>query len=317
MTEHQDLSFLAPPGAVADWRMVLLFDAVAEAGVLTRLPGTADEMAKDLNLDAHGLRVVLDALSAWGVVERQGASYALGAGVPDGEAAARLRHHARALRRWAASIDDRLGTGLPDEPQTGSVQPQLFLQALGTTARAAAPAVVDLCLARFPEARTVLDLGGLHGEYSLEFTRRGLRATMQDLPHMVELVERQGELAKAGVELFPGSFFEVLPDGPFDLAFCAGITHTFDCERNRLLYRKLRGVVAPGGGVAVVTFLRNRQPVADVFAVQMLVNGSGDTHSEEEYRAWLEECGFRVDPEVIDVPRRAQAILFATPDRTA
>ena len=78
--------------------MVVLFDAVAEAGVLARLPGSTEEVAGDLGLDARALRVVLDALSAWEVVERRGEAYDLGAQEPDPVASASLHHHARALR---------------------------------------------------------------------------------------------------------------------------------------------------------------------------------------------------------------------------
>ncbi|MGH9266299.1 MAG: hypothetical protein ACRD1D_16570, partial [Acidimicrobiales bacterium] len=97
--QETDHSFLAPPGEVADWRMVLLFDAAARSGALAALPGTAEEIAGRLGLDGHGLRVVLDALGAWGVVQRDdagGGRYALGAGAPDAGLAAGLRHHARA-----------------------------------------------------------------------------------------------------------------------------------------------------------------------------------------------------------------------------
>jgi hypothetical protein len=65
--------------------------------------------------------------------------------------------------------------------------------------------------------------------------------------------------------------------------------------------------------VAVVTFLRNRQPMADVFAVQMLANANGgDAHSEEEYRAWLGGAGFEVDQTPLDIADRAQTVLFAS-----
>lgn len=128
---------------------------------------------------------------------------------------------------------------------------------------------------------------------------------------MVEIARSRRVLEAAGVDLFAGDFFEVVPDGPFDLAFCAGITHTFDGEHNVDLYRRLRSTIASGGGVAIVTFLRGRQPLADVFAVQMLVNGNGgDAHAEHEYRRWLATAGFR-PPEVIDLAGRAQSILFA------
>ena len=307
-----DLSFLTPPGEVADWRMTVLFDAVAGAGVLDRLPGTAAELAGSLSLDAHGLRVALDALTAWGIVARDGdGRYTAGPAAPDTQDAAVIRHHARAVRRWTTALDARL-RGRPEAEKVGMVEPAVFAEALAVGARAAAPHVVDLCLARFPAARRVLDLGGLHGEYSLEFARRGLAATMQDLPPMIEAARVRG-LEEAGVALFEGSFFDAVPDGPFDLAFCCGITHTFDGDRNRTLFRNLRPVVTSGGGVAVVTFLRGRLPLADVFAVQMLVNGNGgDSHTDQEYRDWLEGAGFRVDAGVLDVPGRPQSVLFAS-----
>jgi len=309
-----DHTFLAPPGQADDWRMVLLFDALAGSGALGALPGTVEEIAGPLGLDHHGLRVVLDALGAWGVVERDSdGRYAPGPDAPGPELTATLRHHARAIRSWSASLDPRL-RGDPVEVRSGGMpDPELFIDALATNARKAAPGLVDLCLARFPEARSVIDLGGNHGEYSLEFARRGLRVTLQDLPVMVDIVRRRGRLAEAGVELVAGSFFDEVPSGPFDLAFCAGINHTFDGEHNRALFARLRPVVDARGGVAVVSFLRHRQPLADVFAVQMLTNANGgDSHSEAEYRAWLADAGFQPDTAVVDLPGRPQSVLFAS-----
>jgi hypothetical protein len=311
-----DRSFMAPPGALADWRMVVLVDAAAGSGLLDALPGTADDLAGRLGLDAHAVRVVLDALGAWGVVGRHSDgdtdNYRLGADAPDADGIASLRHHARAVRSWSSTLDKRLA-GEPVEVRPGMPDPELFIDALAVGGRAAAPGVVDLCLDRFPDARSVIDLGGGHGEYSLEFARRGLRVTMQDLPVMIDVVRRRGRLTEAGVELVAGSFFNGVPPGPFHLAFCAGITHTFDARHNELLFRNLRPAVAGGGGVAVVTFFRHRQPMADVFAVQMLTNANGgDSHSEEEYRAWLGGAGFQADDAVVDVAGRPQSVLFAT-----
>ena len=308
-----DGSFLAPPGEVADWRMTVLFDALSTAGVLDQLPATAGGAATALGLDPHGVRVVLDALGAWGLVTRDGEGrYTAGPEAPDPDQAAVIRHHARALRAWASGLDAGL-RGEVDPGRTARTEPGLFLDALAVNARRSAPALVDMCLARFPDARRVLDLGGGHGEYSLEFARRGVAVTMQDLPPMIEVVRRRGRLEEAGVELFEGSFFDAVPDGPFDLAFCCGITHTFDGDHNRLLFGRLRPVVAPGGGVAVVTLLRGHGPLSDVFAVQMLLNGAGgDTHAEADYRDWLAAAGFLVDASLLEVPDRPMSVLFAT-----
>ena len=313
MAEATESSFMAHPGAVADWRMVVLVDVAAGSGVLAALPGTADDLAGRLDLDPHAVRVVLDALGAWAVVARDGeARYTLGPDAPDTGTVAQLRHHARAVRGWSGSLDKQLH-GEPVEARPGMPDPELFIDALAVGGRASAPGIVDICLKRFPGARSVIDLGGGHGEYSLEFARRGLQVTMQDLPVMIDVVRRRGRLAEAGVELVAGSFFNGVPPGPFHLAFCAGITHTFDGSRNEMLFRNLRPAVASGGGVAVVTFLRHRHPMADVFAVQMLTNASGgDTHTEDEYRAWLGGAGFTADEAPLDVDGRPQSVLFAT-----
>jgi len=314
-----DPTFLAPPGEVVDWRMVVLFDALAASGALAALPATAEEavtaegVAVTAGLDGHAVGVVLDALTAWDVVGRDASGrYALGSQAPDADTAAGLRHHARALRSWAGSIESRL-RGEPVQVRPGMADPELFIDALAVNGRRSAPLVVDLCLERFPAAKTAIDLGGGHGEYALEFARRGLSVTLQDLPTMVDVVARRGHLERAGVKLFAESFFQTLPDGPFDLAFCAGVAHTFDGERNRALYRNIGRALAPGGGVAIVTFLRRRNPLAEVFAVQMLANANkGDTHAESEYREWLAGAGFRMDDAVVEVANRPQSILFAT-----
>jgi O-methyltransferase domain len=315
MAAPNDLTFLAPPGAVADWRMVLLCDAATAAGVFDALPGTAAEVAERGGLDPESTRVVLSALVPLGVLEAgAGGTFSVGPAAPAPDTMPSIRHHARALRRWATAVEPKLrGEPVPGAGP-GNVDPEMFHDALARNARSVAPEVVDVCLQRFPDAGSVLDLGGLHGEYSLEFTRRGRKATMQDLPAMVGVARRRGRLEAAGVGLFEGSFFETVPDGPFDLAFCSGITHTFDGEHNLMLFRNLRKIVPPGGGVAVVTFLRDRDPMTALFAVQMLINDNGgDTHTEAEYRSWLADAGFTVDETIVDLPGQgARSVLFAT-----
>jgi hypothetical protein len=314
VTLPTDLTFLAPPGEAADWRIIVLCDAAAATGVFDKLPGTSEELAERTGLEPQAVRVVLDALAAVEILAcGDDGRFTLGAAAPEPAAMATVRHHARALRRWATALEPQL-RGEPAPDNAGLADPEMFHDALAVNARKVAPEIVDVCLQRFPEARSVLDLGGLHGEYSLEFARRGLRATMQDQPAMVDVARRRGRLEAAGVELFEGSFFDKVPDGPFDLAFCSGITHTFDGDRNRALFRKLRPVIAPGGGVAVVTFLRGRNPLTALFAVQMLLNDNGgDTHTEAEYREWLGEAGYAVDEAVLDLHhgQGPRSVLFA------
>ena len=311
MAHRPDLSFLAPPGGAWDWRMTLLYDTLRRAGVIAALPGTPSDLAAPLDLDPHAVRVVLDALTAWGVVVRHEGCYAIGPEAPDDDAAATLGLHARSMRRWCAEIDDRLqGVAPTADPGDAGMRPE-WLEALAVNARRRGPLLVDACLDRFPQARSVLDLGGGHGEHALEFARRGLRATLQDRPPVIEFTRHHRRLESAGVELFAGDFHQAVPEGLFDLVFCAGVTHTMSPERNQALYRRLRPIVAPGGGLAISTFLRHQRPIGAIFAIQMLVGGQGgDTFSEEEYRRWLVAAGFQ-PPEVVDVGPEAQSLLLS------
>jgi 2-polyprenyl-3-methyl-5-hydroxy-6-metoxy-1,4-benzoquinol methylase len=185
----------------------------------------------------------------------------------------------------------------------------LWLEALAARARQCAPAVVDACRQRLPSARRVLELGGGHGEYGLEFVRRGFEVTMQDRPEVVDLV--RDRLAAAGVSTFVGDLFETMPEGPFDLIFCAGINHTYDAERNQALCRRAAEVTSPEGALGIVTYLRGRDAMAPTFAVQMLVGGGGgDTHAEDDYRRWLSVAGLpRV--EVVDGGHPRESLLLA------
>lgn len=314
MTTRPDRSFLAPPDEVSDWRMVLVYDAAADAGVFSALPGTPAEVGSSLGLDPRAVRVVLDLLAVWGIVEHhEDEQYVHGREAPDPDRAALLRHHGRSMRLWNDALDARLQGVEPSiSPSRSPGRREQWYAALAAFARPGAPAVIDACLTRFPDARRVLDLGGGHGEHALAFARRGLSVTMQDRPEAIDLARRTGRLEEEGVTLFEGDFFHALPDGPFDVVFCAAVTDTYDGARNAALYRVLQPVITPGGGVALLAFVRDRNPVVPAFAVQMLATaGGGDTHTEDDYRRWLDHAGFG-GFEVLDVSEHAQSLLFAT-----
>lgn len=308
---NADVSFLARPGEVCDWRMVLAYGVATEHGLLGALPGTPGELAARLSLDEHAVRVVFEQLAAWDIVQADEAGhYDFGPAAPSPDQAAMLRQHAWDIRHWSTQLDDRVqGINRPTGRHTVPTQPDVLFDFLAATARRRAPAIVDACLARFPEAKRVLDLGGAHGEYAREFVRRGLHATVQDLPDVIEL--HAARLAQAGIDCFAGDFFEGLAEGPFDLVFCAGVAPTYDAERNQALYGQIRPVLAPDGGLAIITFLHARNPVAPIFAMQMLVvSDGGDTHREADYRQWLVEAGYR-SVDVVDFENRPQSLLLA------
>lgn len=308
-----DLSFLAPAGLASDWRLVLLLDSATETGLLGALPGLPRDLAATLGLDEHAVTVVLAALAVYGVVEAAAdGSFTPGKAAPGPEAQAVLAHHARALRQWAGGLTDRL-RGAPTAAVEMPRPLESWLDALASYARKAAPESVDTCLAHVPGAASVLDLGGGHGEYALEFARRGLAVTLQDLPEVIDIARSRGVLDAAGVGLYAGDFFASLPDGPFDLVLCSGVTNMFDGERNRALYDRVRPCLAPDGRFVIQSFLRDRHATAPLFGVAMLVAGNGgDAHPEPLYREWLAATGYG-PPDVVDIEDGRRTLLLAPP----
>lgn len=312
MLRH-DRSFLAAPDATSDWRMLLAYDAAATTGVLDALPASADEVAARRGLDARAVRASLDLLAQWKIVDQDAdGSYARGAQAPDSELAALYRHHARSIRLWAAALETRLrGDNTPSRPTPTPAQRDLWYAALAAFAKPAAARVVDHCLTRFPSARSVLDLGGGHGEHALAFARRGLTPTLQDRNDAIERARHNG-LDKAGVNLFAGDFFDTLPDGPFDLVFCAAVTDTYDEQHNIALYQRILSIISPPGGVALLAFVHGHNPAVAAFAIQMIATGNGgDTHSEDDYRRWLHHSGYS-DIAVTALEDLPQSLVFAT-----
>ncbi len=312
-TVWERLAFYTSPGEVADWRMVLLFSAADETGLLGALPAAPADLADKLNLDRHAVRVVLEALAVWGVLKagRDGV-FGAGPGFPDADEVVVLRHHARSIRVWVATAD-RLRGAPPAPVRVDPRRLEVMLDALVVNARESAPGAVDACLARVPHARRVLDLGGGHGEYGIEFARRGLEVVMQDRPEVVDYARRREEVIEAGLELFPGDFFETLPAGPFDVVFCAGVVYTLSAERNGELFRRVRPLVASRGCLAVHTFLRGSDELAAIFAVQMLGVTGGDTHGEDDLRRLLGQAGFD-SIEALRLERRPEWMVLASPE---
>lgn len=296
MANDPDLGFLAEPGDLADWRMVILVDNALKAGLLDSLPATAEEAAVKADMHPKSARVLLDALTVFGVVTADGgeAVYRPGPAMPDADQRAVLAQHAQFIGRWASELPGRLPDPINRERRPW-VRPGLagWLASLGARAKGEAPDVIDRCLTAFPDARTALDVAGGHGEYAIEAARRGLEVTLLDLPQVIDIVSEWPSVRESGIHLWAGDVFESPPDATFDLVLAFGFTHTQPAERIATLFPSLAALTNPGGGLAVNTFLRGSGPVARLFAVQMLIAGNGgDTHRLEDYVSWITAAGY-------------------------
>lgn len=314
----QHLTALADPGVLADWRLALCFETAYVEGMLDLIPRTAEQISAALCLDVGGVRAVLTVLTAWDhlAVDEDGV-FSEGPSRLDARERAALAQHGTWVRRWALllphRIHDRQASRADEPPAT---DPATGLALLESATSAYVRPVVDACLggcsADSPrEDVSVLDLGGGHGAYALQFAERGCATTLQDLPGVIAHARADGRLTRAGVDLVADDAFAHLAPGPYDLVLCGTLTNLFPLDQVRELVERIRGVLASEGRLAIVTWLRDRGPVGAAFGVQMLVaTRSGDAHGVADYRRVLADSGYR-DVRIVEVGAPPLAVILA------
>ncbi len=277
-------------------------------------PLTARQVAERLKADLRATTMLLDAVAALGLLDKQADSYA----VPDPLAAwlcedspdtllPMLRHRMNILRGWAP-LAWTVRAGIP-APQQGSIRgPAADRAAFVAAMHSVSGPVADELIARLgpPRFTHLLDVGGASGTWTLAFLRTApdARATLFDLPDAVEQARRRiSESEAAGrVDLVPGDFYtDPLPAGA-DYAWVSAIVHQHSREHNRALFDKVYAALVPGGRIGIRDIVMQPDKVQPVegalFAINMLVNTeTGGTFSFAELAADLQAAGF-IDPEL-------------------
>jgi predicted O-methyltransferase YrrM len=280
-----------------------LFSALASK------PLAAPELSRRLRCDLRGLTILLDALSALGLLEKRGERYALPVGLDallthsgSQSVLAMAQHQATCLRRWV-QLARVVKSGQPAE-RIPSVRGEAGDEEafIGAMHNVSAPNAGQVIKALRPlRFRHLLDIGGASGTWTIAFLRAcpAARATLFDLPSVIPMAKRRLSAARLGsrVKVVGGDFMkDALPTGA-DLAWVSAIVHQNSRAQNRTLFSKVFRALVPGGHIAIRDILmeENRtQPVAGaLFAVNMLVaTQSGGTFTFAELQEDLARAGF-------------------------
>lgn len=149
--------------------------------------------------------------------------------------------------------------------------------------------------------KTLLDVGGGSGAYSMEFVNRKpeIAATVFDLPNVVPItkkfIEKEGFVHQ--IKTYSGDYtVDSLPTG-FDLVFLSAIIHSNSLETNSDLIKKCFLSLNKNGRIVIQDWIMNNdrtQPTSGaVFAINMLVGTeAGDCFTEQEVTGMLTSAGF-------------------------
>ena len=261
---------------------------------------TAARLATSLRTDGRATEVLLDALTAIGLLRKAGRTYRLAPTAkrflhPDSAwyQGDMLRHADTLWTTWSG-LDAVVRTGKPN--RAGSRRHDVFIRAMHNNAVLRAAAVIGSLDLR--GVRTALDLGGGPGTYSIELAKRGIEVTLFDLPNTIEVAqETMRRSGTTGIAFRGGDFhFDDLGSG-YDLILVSQVLHSLSVREAQALLTRVRQALAPRGRAAIHEFLLDEDRAGPapgaLFSVNMLVNtAEGRSYTPREMRAWLKEAGF-------------------------
>ena len=292
-------------------------------------PRTTAELSDDTGIAAHPLQTLLHALSAVGLIVAEGPSYTnapacqryLARGAP-GEFGEYFRLQvAQQIYPALVHLDAGLaGTGAafdtfadllsrPDEART-------FTAAQHAGSRAAARVLAERT--RLGDARTMLDVGGGSGAFSIALCTRNpcLTATVLDFPAVVDVARTYRDEAGLGarIDLLPGNaVHDPWPSGQDVVLLSYLLSALGDAEIDVVL-AKARTSLAPGGLLIVHDFMLDDAAPGPAFAAlwflqYLAYRSDGVSFSADTISGRLRDHGFTPAASEVLIPETTNTIL--------
>ncbi len=279
--------------------------AALKLGVFSALArGSADAgtVARRVGADPRRLAVLLDALTAMGLLRKTGGRYRNGdvaaAFLADGPGSKSsiLLHHRDCWRDWSR-LEETVRGGRKGRP-VGGDEHENFIRGMEDNARERAARVAAKF--RLRPGERLLDLGGGPGTYAVAWARRypAAAVTLFDTSGTIRITRRilEEKGASGAVRLIAGDFFADPIAGPYDFIWISQILHAFSAEDCVALLRKARKALAPGGRVAVQEFVlresRTAPPAPAFFSLHMVaVTNGGCAYTAGDIAGMLKAAG--------------------------
>ncbi|MBP8128647.1 MAG: methyltransferase domain-containing protein [Candidatus Hydrogenedentes bacterium] len=294
--------------AFTESRILLTAVELGVFPLLARGGKSLDEITGALHSAPRGTAILLDALSAMGLLAKENDRYTcpqdVAALLTDDAPTSVLpmvKHNASLWGFWSELTGIVRQGGANRAPQVFHDDDEIaaFVGAMHVVARESAAALAKAVRAH--ASARLLDIGGATGTYAEAFLREypAMRATVFDRPSVIELARTR--LANTDLmdrfDLAGGDFYADELPGGHDLALLSAIIHQNSPEQNVALYERAFRAMTPGGRLLIRDFVLSpdrTQPIGGaLFAVNMLAaTAGGNCYTLGEIRETLEKAGF-------------------------
>jgi len=261
---------------------------------------SASQVAEKLKSDARATEILLDALTGIGLVKKSrdgkyrnalvSSRYMVkGNRLYQGD----IIRHASNMWDGFAKLDEVVKTG---KPAKRSRDHEAFIMGMHNLTALRTKGLINAV--GLKGVKTVLDLGGGPGTNAMAMVKKGVHATIFDLPQTIpiakKIARREG---LKGISYKAGDFHTDDIGSGYDLVLLSQIFHAFSISENKALLSKCKNALNPGGRAVIQEFpiddTRTSPPQSALFSVNMLVGTkSGRCYTVKEMKKWLSETGF-------------------------
>ena len=293
---------------------------------LSDAPTTASALATRTGLNLRGLTMLLDALAALDLLQKEEGVYCT---TPfSAEFLSKnsskymghiISHHHHLVEGWSR-LDESVMSGEPARNrlshEPSEAERESFLMGMFNMAMQMAPMIVPQI--DLSGRRHLLDLGGGPGTYAIHFCMQNpeLKATIFDLPTSRQFAEQTVSRfsMQQRIDFQPGDFQDDLIDGRYDVAWLSHVLHGEGEEGCANMLQKTVAALEPGGLLLVQEFILDNDRAEPVFPALFSLNmllgtPAGKAYSESELVQLLQAAGLeRVERIALDLPNGAGVI---------
>ena len=269
---------------------------------------TAGDLAAKIGVSERGVSLLLNALTAMGLLVKQDNRYA---NTSEGKVflikesprycGSLIIHHAVLINYWS-QLTQAVTSGQPLKkvPYRDDKERETFLMGMFNQAMASAPRISELI--DLSGRHNLLDLGGGPGTYAIHFciANPELRAVIFDFPESRSCalrIVKQFNLDER-IDFIAGDYLKDELEGSYDVAWLSHILHAegeTECEE---IIQKTMSVIEPGGLILVHEFIledtEDKPLFPALFALNMLINTpQGQSYSDARIKDMLCKAGLK------------------------